>query len=74
MSLVLEEEVHQFVQVILIFNSKGLGGNRMVAQTPCQEPAPPLQGLSDPQLLRARGSACSQSPVAATAQRRGRST
>lgn len=34
---VFEEEVHQLIQVVLTFNSKGLGEKRRIAQTPQQE-------------------------------------
>lgn len=51
---VFEEEIHQFIQVVLTFNSKGLGENRRIAQTPQQE-VHRLPELPDPQLLRAGG-------------------
>lgn len=59
MNSVFEEEVHQFVQVVLTFNPKGLGENRRMAQTPEQEGPRLLRESRDPQLLRAGGLSCS---------------
>lgn len=55
-SSVLEKEVHQFIQVILTFNSKGLQKKPDYSNTTSRVHL--LQKGRDPQLLGARGLAC----------------
>ena len=71
MSLVFEEEVHQFIQVILTFNSKGLGKKQNDLKLHIgSPPAAGIVGPSAPESERL-GLLPSMSPVAATAQGRG---
>lgn len=59
MSSVFEEEIHQFIQVILTFNSKGLGEKQNDYCNTTSRRVHWLQKLTEPQLLRTRDLSCS---------------